>query len=382
MQQSPPAPAELDTEMQFARAHAEYRVQMPDLGANTHLTPSGRGPQGERVTATQINAIVGMSGQGNDMRARIFRLDLGDIFSMAWSVLVQYNSVGDQKSLMYVLNGAVSQMDMNALHEGYIITPNGSPDSWNKGQRQQQALAVYQLLLPNPFIDKGELTKWLLEHNDPRLINRFFRDPQAQNDDQAYQQQDEIVHMLNNFACKVNESDDPKTHLAVLQQFYTGRIQEQQPVTPQQANAFLQHTQGHIQQMIQKKDPALKNVMQQLTPFLQILQQIAATQPQNVVPMSGQPGQPPGLLSPGGAPTGSAASQPETPDDHAKTGATVLNSLAAAIKAGVPVSQSDINGALQMMGLPPLPLPHEQMAHVVPDYSTPPPQPSGNEQVQ
>ena len=98
----------------------------------------------------------------------------------------------------------------------------------------------------------------------------------------------------------------------------------------------------------------------------------------------GSPGQPPqGLPSPGGAPTlGPGAPEPSSPEEKQKAGATILNALSSAIKAGIPISHSEVNVALAEMGLPPLPLPHEQIVHQVPGPTEPPSQPSPNEQVQ
>jgi len=355
--QSVPPPLELDQEMNFTRALAEYRVQMPDLASPSHLTPGGRGAAGgERVTATAINAIVGQSGQGNDLRARIFRLDLGDIFKMAYSVLLQYN----YQSLRYLTREGFDQLDPAALHDKYIITPNGSPDSWNKAARLAKGISMVQLWQSGPmaqYIRWGEATKWLLEQDDPRLIKRLVADPQQLQQDQAEVQENEIVRILNNFHAQTHPSDDDKTHCAVLLNFYQGRMNEQNLVTPLQAQAFIQHTQQHFQQLAQKKDKTAKQIQQSLTPYLQILSQIAATQASNVVPM--QPS------SNGSAPTaplvqGAAASeqpsQHEVATERADTAIKAGNMLAGMIKAGVPVSHMDINKIFRELGLPDLPV--------------------------
>ena len=83
--------------MQTTRALAEYRINVPDLGATSHL--QGRAGARGDVTATQVNAIVGQTQLTDDMRARVFRLDLGDLFNMCWSLYKQY----DSQSLTYVL---------------------------------------------------------------------------------------------------------------------------------------------------------------------------------------------------------------------------------------------------------------------------------------
>jgi hypothetical protein len=369
MQTPPPAPVELNQEMEFSREHAEYRVQMPDLGAASHMTAGRGGGQADRVTATQINAIVGLSNQSNDLRARIFRLDLGHIFKMSWDVLCQYNSnligadgMPDTTSLTYILQGSIKQLDPQALHTDYLITPNGSPDSWNKAGRTQKALTYYQLLITNPFINKGELTKWLLEHDDPRNVKRFFQDPQQLAQNETEVQQNEIVRILNNFMPIIHEWDDDKAHLAALVQFYDGRMKEGAPVTPMQAQAFLQHTQLHLNALGMKKDPERAQAQQAVMPYMKILSQLAQqAAPPNVVPM--QPGQAP----PGGGPAAPDTTAHDVATERAETAIKAGEMLTDMIKAGVPVSMGEINTIFKELGLPQLPMPHQQLGVPTPD---------------
>ena len=113
-------PLSFDQEMQTTRALAEYRINVPDLGATEHLQgrPTARGD----VTATQVNAIVGQSQLTDDMRSRVLRLDLGDLFKMCWSLYKQY----DSQSLTYVLYDTVGQLPPDALQGEYEIMPNGT----------------------------------------------------------------------------------------------------------------------------------------------------------------------------------------------------------------------------------------------------------------
>ena len=80
---APMIPPALAEEMQTTRQLAESRVQVPDFGV---MSREG----GTSTTATEINAIVGQQGQGTDMRGRVFKLDLGKTFKMAWAILLQY----------------------------------------------------------------------------------------------------------------------------------------------------------------------------------------------------------------------------------------------------------------------------------------------------
>ena len=148
----PSPPIDFDKEMQSTRALAEYMISIPDLGAAQHLTGQ---TQADRVTATQINAIVGQSGMSDDMRARVFRLGLGQLYKMCWSLYRQY----DKNDLIYVLDDEQLTLPPDALYGEYIITPNGSADSWNKPLQYQKAVGRLQMFRGSPFWRQNELEK-------------------------------------------------------------------------------------------------------------------------------------------------------------------------------------------------------------------------------
>src|SRR5262249_34851023 len=68
------APLDFQQQMQFVRALAEDRIVIPDLSSGEHLV----GPRSVsgKITATQVNAIVGLTNQSNDLRSRMFRMQL------------------------------------------------------------------------------------------------------------------------------------------------------------------------------------------------------------------------------------------------------------------------------------------------------------------
>jgi hypothetical protein len=339
-------------EMEFTRATAEYRVQIPDLGANQHL----EGPQSGHKTATQINAIVGQSGQSNDLRARVMRLDTGNLFKMAWAILIQYGT----KSLEFLLDNELSNLDEAALHDEYLIVPNGSADSWNKGAEVQKAQGVFQQLQGNAFIDQGELTKYLLEKVDPRLVKTLYQDPHIKQQDETEQQAVELLLMSNKYAANVHPADDDKTHLQFIGQWFPVRMQEQPALGSIEAGLIFQHIQSHGQALQQKKDPQFAQISQQFKPISSALMQISQSQPQpgNVIPGPGSQPQ----LSSGPQPASAAAGKAP---DAIGDGTKIMNALAALIKSGVPISHAEINQSLATVGLPPLPEPQAPPAQPV-----------------
>jgi hypothetical protein len=350
----PQIPSVFDDEMQNTRALAEWRTKVPDLGAEQHLVPGSSGD----VTATQINAIVGQSGQAEEMRSRVFRLCMADIYQMAWSILVKH----DSKDLLEFLGDVVIDPSLD-LSGAFIIAPNGSADSWNKQLMLQKAITLFQMTQNNGYADSGEAFKLVLEWMEPRWVKRVFRDPQQKLADQMEQQAEEIGVMMIGFPAQVDAADDDKAHLQSIAGFLARKEQTpQDPITPELGRLLLQHSEGHLQQLGQKKDKMLVQIRQQAAPFIKYLTQIASSDqgPGNVVP---GPGAPPTS----GAPAAGNTKQPSQLDymkfgaktalDKQRTAAAVANALANLMKAGAKITNADINAVLAQAGLPPLAIP-------------------------
>jgi hypothetical protein len=362
--QMPAPPVSFDEEMQTTRALAEYRITIPDLGATQHLSGK-RGYGGEKPTATQIQAIVGQSSLSDDMRARVFRLDAADMFKMSYSLLKQF----DSKSLEFVVYDEVGQLPDVALHDQYEIVPNGSADSWNKPAQLQKAVTRMQLFGQSPYWKRNELEKSVMELDDPRLIKRCYTDPGQELQDQMEVQAQEISIMLLGYPAAVHASDDDKAHLQSVQGFVDRRTATGEAITPELAKLLLQHCAQHDNALVQKKDPQLGVIRAASQPLIQYLGQKAnqpdMNAPQNVVPGPGAPGS---LPPAAGSQPGAGGAQPKPPDPVGDA-TKIMNALAALIKAGVPITQAELNTAFSEAGLPPL---ATQPVVVTP----PPPQPA------
>jgi hypothetical protein len=291
------------------------------------------------------------------------RLDLGDLFRMCWSLYKQY----DKDSLTYVLYDTVGQLPPDALAGDYEIMPNGSAESWNKPQQLQKAIARLQMFRGSPYWKQDELEKSVMELDDPRMIKRAYTDPGQELKKQMEVQAQEISIMLLGFPAAVQPSDDDKAHLQSMEGFVQRDVQTGEgKVTPEVARLLLQHGADHDNALAQKGDKAINQVRQQAQPMIQYLSQVAQSQatPSNVVPgPGGQTQGAPGLGAGGasGAPGGSQ-------DDPIGDATKVLNALSGLKKAGVPVTDEEVNLALAKAGLPPL-----QSGIAIPERITPEP---------
>jgi hypothetical protein len=295
--QMPNPPSGLREDMELTRSLAEDRSMVPNFSASDHLT--GTVPKSQTATGQQL--IAAQSTQGNDLRSRVLKLDMADGLLIGYSILLQYGNADE--ALVYLVDGKRESLDVSALHDDYEIVPNGSADSWNKPAMLQKRLAYYQTFRENEFIDQAELTKWLLEAEDPRLVKRLFRDPQVATKDQEQQQMLECLEMMEGFVPDVHQSDDDKTHLMVMDQFSIKKLQAGQ-VTPELAQALIQHGTQHMGALKEKKDPMLRQIEAKLKPTAEALAMIAGQGQQNVIPMMQQPAGSPQGATPIDSPLG------------------------------------------------------------------------------
>jgi hypothetical protein len=239
---------------------------------------------------------------------------------------------------------------VQALHEDYRISPNGSADGWNKGAMLQKRMGYYQTFQGNPYIRMDEMTKWVIEAEDPRLVKRLYQDPGITEKDQSEQQVLECIMMATGYPAQVHPADDDKTHLMILDQFCQDKLARQQ-MTPEMAQMFIDHGSQHMGQLSQRKDKMLKAVEAKLQPTAQALAMVAAQvqQPNNVLQMNSQTG---GASADQSQPN-ATGSTPSSATNQDKPSA-VMNALASLLKSGAPVTRDEVSAAMVSAGLPPL----------------------------
>lgn len=271
-----PTPAiSFDVEMQNTRQAAEYLVAMPDFGLGARSTGGKKD-----ATATEINAIGQIVGMSTDLRARIFRERVGQLYRFAWSILRE-KKVED---LQYYFADALQEAPREALHDDYLIEPDGSPDSWNKPVRMQRAVARYQMFRNHPNIAQGPLVKSVLQEDDAKLVRELYIDPQTTVADQQEDQAMEIGILEMGFPARVKPADDDAIHIDVV----LGRLEMQlktgQTITPIGWQRMDQHLQAHLQQLRTRDPKKAKLYAGKIQKMEQAMQQIF---PQTEQPAAG-----------------------------------------------------------------------------------------------
>ncbi|MEN9631949.1 MAG: hypothetical protein RL077_353 [Verrucomicrobiota bacterium] len=292
--QFPRSPVDIMQSMDATRATAEQLVALPDFGMGANRSTGGA------KTATEVQALTAVMGNNVELRARVFRRELGLILNLAWSLLIQYAK--DKRDFFY--QDQLGELPEEAAGDLYRIEPNGSGDNFNREFQVQKAYGRFQTFNGNPFINQQELTKVTLETDDPRLVRRLFQTPQIAAATQTEDQAQELSIMLMGFPAMVQPSDDHAAHLECGMQYIQAQIAKQVRFDPEAAALIAKHLLEHLQALREQDKPAaapykqaesfLQQMMQsgqQAAQMRQQQQQMAAQQAQPM-PQPMQPGAP------------------------------------------------------------------------------------------
>ena len=289
MHQAPPI--SFDTQMNIMREIAQNRVSTPDFGLTQSLQNT------ERRTATEIQAIGGLYQQSSDLRMRIFRIALGNLYRMSWSILLQY----DKSSLNYWYLDTAQEIPQEALHEQYNIQPTGSADGVNKQLLMQKAITRFQMFANDPYIDQGQLRKTILESDDATLVKRLYVDPQLIQSTQAEDQANEITFLRLGFPALVKDSDDHLIHIQTVMSYITNRADTGAPPEPAEGQFLEQHIGEHLEKLKEADPKTGRQVENELKNLFAQMQEAVAQQanPENVEsieePMATMEAVPPGV---------------------------------------------------------------------------------------
>ena len=229
--QMPSTPIDFDKEMTQTQSIAEQRVTVPDYGIMADR---------DRRTATEIESINAQAQQNMDLRLRLFRQALGDLFRQAWSILLQF----DSKDLQYRFLEDSLAIDPMALHSDYQIEPRGGMDMVSKAMLLNKAVQRKQLFVNSPWINQVELDKSILELEDPSLIPRLIQDPNQKAADEGEDEQKIIPALLVGQMIPVKSGLNFQIRIGVIMQFLEQSRQIGMEISPQGAQAITARLDG------------------------------------------------------------------------------------------------------------------------------------------
>ena len=234
--QMPSTPIDFDKEMTQTQSVAEQRVTVPDYGIMADR---------DRRTATEIESINAQAQQNMDLRLRLFRQALGDLFRQAWSILLQF----DSKDLQYRFLEDSLAIDPLALHSDYQIEPRGGMDMVSKAMLLNKAVQRKQLFVNSPWINQVELDKSILELEDPSLIPRLVQDPNQKAADEGEDEQKIIPALLVGQMIPVKVGLNYQIRIGVIMQFLEQARQIGMEISPQGAQAITTRLDGLLSAM-------------------------------------------------------------------------------------------------------------------------------------
>lgn len=282
VQMSPPA-VDFDREIAFAQSISEQQSQAPDFG----ITSPGEASQtgGKPRTATENQRIAALQQSGGNDNAEMFREDLAKLYTHVWGLICQFK----ERQFDYFAAGSVNTMPQQALHDSYILTPDGAPDAWNKSAAFQKSMAGLQAFKGNPNVDPSVLTKKALTAYDPRVAQKAFIDT---NQKGANEYEDEAVEINSllapgsgkpPFPAQVLPGEDHVSRIKAIVDWMHAAGTLGTPVDPHAKLRVQQHLQQHLQMLAQQNPQAAKQLKQQLAQMEQ-----APMNPQQPQPMPTQ----------------------------------------------------------------------------------------------
>jgi hypothetical protein len=273
VQQGAP-PFNFDGEIMFARGIGELQAQTPDFG----ITQEGQGG-GKARTAAENYRIAALTQAGTNDNAIIFREKLAEVYRHVWGMILQFKP----KEFTYFAAGEVGTLPEQALHDAYLIAPDGSPDGWNRQQRFQKAVSLIQMFTGNPNVNMEVLTKNALAAEDGRLAQSAFVPTNLKGAIEAEDEAHEIAILKEGFPAVVTPGEDHATRIKML----LGWLQKQEmtgaPLDPIARQRVQEHLATHYQ-YLQKTQPQAARQLEQA-----ISQQ---EQPSNVAQMPAAGGPP------------------------------------------------------------------------------------------
>lgn len=256
VQTTPPA-ISFDQEIAFTRSVSEQQSMLPDFGI---VQPGQPGEPSRPRTATENNRISTLQTVGTESNGRIFRMDLAKVYRHVWGLMLQFK----RKELSFYVSGELKTLPEEALHDAYLIQPDGAPDQWNKQLRQQRADIRFQKFAGNPYVNQEELVNENLNADDPLIAKKLFIPGNLKAASEAEDEAMEICIMQDGFPAAVRPDEDHVSRIHVLIGWLAKQSQMGVPVNPIAQQRVQQHLAVHWQ-FLQKVNPdAAKQLMQQI----------------------------------------------------------------------------------------------------------------------
>jgi len=252
----PPPSISYDEELAFAASVGEQQAMMPDFG----ISDLANNTQGKPRTATENQRISALQSAGTNDNAMIFRDSLTDCYRHIWGLLCQFKG----SDFSYYAAGNIGTLPDAALHDEYLIFPDGAPDGWNRQKRMQMAIARLQAFQGNQNVSMEELTKEALYADDPRLALKAFIPTNQKANSEAEAEAIDILVLKEGYPAAVLPGEDHATRILVDLGWLQKQGQIGAPVDPIARQRVQEHMMVHWQYLKQTDPAAAKELAQKI----------------------------------------------------------------------------------------------------------------------
>lgn len=255
--QMPAPPISYDQEIMFATSIGEQQAMTPDFG----ISDLSNATSGKPRTATENERISALQSAGANDNAMMFRDSLTKCYRHIWALLIQFKGT----DFSYVAAQTIGTLPEAALHDSYLIFPDGSPDGWNRQKRMQIAVARLQAYQNNQNVSMEELTKEALNADDPRLALKAFIPTNQKANSEAEDEALDILVLKEGYPAAVMPGEDHATRIMVDLGWLAKQGMMNVPVDPVARQRVQEHMAMHWQYLKQTDPQAAKQLAHKIT---------------------------------------------------------------------------------------------------------------------
>ena len=277
-----------DEMLNYQRGRSEEISQTPDSSSVATGSKTG----GKAITATEAQSIASLNQVGMNYMAEIFRRDLIPLHQHRWGMLCQFKP----KEMAYFITQELKTLPEQAMHDKYMIVPDGSPDGWNPQVKMQRDIGFMQTFASLQNSNPDYWVERAMQSCVGGQARQGFKGTGMKAADEAEAQASEIQLLIATppFPVKVQPQQDQLTRIQTILQWLQAAHGLGVPVNPQGKALVMQNLAQRMQILQQQNPAAHKQVAQLVQQMEQMSQQMPAghlngASPQNA-PQSPQNG--------------------------------------------------------------------------------------------
>jgi len=277
-----PPPMRWEDVLNYEKSRSEEISQVPD---SSSVAPSSK-TGGKAITATESNHIAALVNNGMNYQSELFRRDLIKLHRHRWGMICQFRD----RDFAYYASNTLGTLPDEAIHDKYLITPDGSADGWNRQARIQRDIGYMQTFAPLPNSNPDYWVEKAMRSVSGIAAQKGFKGTGGKQAEEYEAQASEILLLtaVPPFPVQPQPDQDQATRIKCILDWLMASHQKGIPVNPDSKMRVFQNLNQRMQ-ILQKQNPSQAKQIKQM--MMQVEQQ--AMQPQGQMPQAGQPQLPP-----------------------------------------------------------------------------------------